>query len=77
MFAAFQPAIVAASVMDSGALAPSEEGTLTAPERSVRRLSNPQGTPTLSGVLCGGENVEIQSDFGAGSLGTIRVSVVC
>ena len=77
MFAAFQPATVGASAMDSGALAPSEEATLTAPGRSVRRLSNPQGAPTLSGVLGGGENVEIQSDFGAGSLGTIRVSVVC
>ena len=45
--------------------------TLTASARSVRRLSNPDGAPTLSGVLDGGENVEILSSFVAGSLGTM------
>ena len=68
MFAEFQPAIAAASAMGNAGLAPSEEDTLTAPGSSVRSFSNPKGAPSLSGVLRGGEHVEIQPDFVAGSL---------
>ena len=61
----------AASAMGNAALAPSEEDTLTAPGRSVRRFLNPQGAPSLGGARGGGENVEIQSSFVAESLETM------
>ena len=44
---------------------------LTAPKRSVSRLSNPEGAPNLSGVLGGSEHAEIQSCFVAESLETM------
>ena len=50
-----------------GVLAP----MLTAPKRSISRLSNPEGAPSLSGVLGGSEHVEIQSCFVAESLETM------
>ena len=51
MFAAFQPAIFAASAM----------GTLNAPWRSACRLS----IPSLSGAQGGGESWKIESEFDA------------
>ena len=57
--------------MGDAALAPSEEDTLTAPGRSVRRLLNPEDAPSLGGVRGGGENVEIQSSLVAKSLETM------
>ena len=68
---AFQPLVFAASAMGNAALAPSEEDTLTAPGRSVRRFLNPERAPGLSGVRGGGENVEIQTSFVGESLETM------
>ena len=61
---------------------------LKAPKTSVRRFSNPEGAPSLSGVMCGGEHVEIQHGYVAWSLEpmaglsskleqTWQVSMVC